>query len=67
MVSDLKSFSFFDTFNKGEVDDDIDFTYDEDTEVEQSCAASLNGEMWVLGGYYEQRQVNISKAATIIR
>ena len=44
--------------NSGEVDDDISFTYDAMTEVYYSCAASLNGEMWVLGGYNHKRQVN---------
>ena len=44
--------------NSGEIDDDINFTYDTNTEVYYSCAASLNGEMWVLGGYNHKRQVN---------
>ena len=42
----------------GEVDDDINFTYEETTEVYYSCAASLNDEMWIFGGYYQRRQVN---------
>ena len=42
----------------GEVDDNINFTYDANTEVYYSCAASLNDEMWVFGGYYKRRQVN---------
>lgn len=42
----------------GEVDDDINFTYDADTSVAYSCAASLNDEMWVLGGSGQSRQVN---------
>jgi len=45
--------------NLGEVDDDIDFTFEENTEVYESCAASLNDEMWVLGGWYKKRQVNL--------
>ena len=44
--------------NLGEVDDDINFTYDINTEVEFSCAASLNDDMWVLGGNIG-RQVNL--------
>ena len=44
----------------GEVDDDINFTYDANTEVYYSCAASLNDEMWVLGGQYKKRQVNFN-------
>ena len=42
----------------GEVDDDINFAY-EDNSVYYSCAASLNDEMWVLGGAYKERQVNL--------
>ena len=46
--------------NLGNVDDDIVFTYDVETEVEASCAATLNDEFWVIGGYYKKRQVKIS-------
>ena len=42
----------------GEVDDDINFTFEDNTEVSYSCAASLNDEMWVLGGNKQKRQVN---------
>jgi len=45
--------------NLGEVDDDINFTFEDDTEVKYSCAASLNDEMWVLGGGNQKRQVNL--------
>ena len=44
----------------GEVDDDINFNYDTNTEVHGSCAASLNGRMFVLGGYNHRQQVNIN-------
>ena len=40
------------------MDDEVNFTYETETEVFRSCAASLNDEMWVLGGYYQKRQVN---------
>ena len=40
----------------GEIDDDINFTYEADTQVYESCTASLDGEMFVLGGL-NQRQV----------
>ena len=43
----------------GEVDDDINFTFEDNTEVFYSCAASLNDEMWVLGGSDNARQVNL--------
>ena len=43
----------------GEVDDDINFTYEANTEAYFSCAASLNDEMWVFGGYNQRRQVNL--------
>ena len=42
----------------GEVDYDINFTYEDNTEVRGSCAASLHDEMWVLGSYSKKRQVN---------
>ena len=42
----------------GEVDDDINFTLEGNTEVLYSCAASLNDEMWVLDGMNKKRQVN---------
>ena len=41
----------------GDYDDDLNFEYGSDTEVETSCVASLGGEMWVFGGTYEMRQV----------
>ena len=40
------------------MNDDINFTYDANTEVYRSCAASLNDEMWVFGGDDQRRQVN---------
>ena len=43
---------------EGEVDDDIYFTYDTNTEVYLSCTATLNGEMWVLGGNSHEQQVS---------
>ena len=50
----------------GEVDLDINFTYDINTEVVDSCAASLHGEMWVLGGYNQKRQVRIGEGTSWI-
>ena len=41
----------------GNVDDDIAFTFEKDTEVFGSCAATLNGEFWVIGGQKKKRQV----------
>ena len=43
------------------MDNDINFTYDLNTEVYGSCAATLDGEMFVLGGWNEERQVNTKK------
>ena len=34
----------------GEVNDDINFAFEANTEVYYSCAASLSDEMWVFGG-----------------
>jgi len=49
----------YNTIYSGEVDNDINFTYETNTEVEGSCAASLNDEMWVFGGTSQTRQVNL--------
>ena len=48
----------------GEVDDDINFTYEENTGVYFSscCAATLNDEMWVLGCRPSKRQVNFDNS-----
>ena len=39
------------------MDDDINFTYEDNTGISNSCAASLNDQMWVFGGT-TQNQVN---------
>ena len=63
MVSKIFHFEIFqyqyDNIHSGEVDDDINFTYEGNTEVRGSCAASLYDEMWVFGGFYKKRQVNL--------
>ena len=41
----------------GEVDKDIDFTFEDNTSVYGSCTATLDGEMWVLGATHNNRQV----------
>ena len=41
------------------------FTFDDDTEVEYSCAATLNDEFWVIGGLNKKRQV-LMKQSNII-
>ena len=46
-------------FSIGNVDDDTVFTIDADTEVYESCAATLNDEFWVIGGNSKKRQVII--------
>ena len=48
------------------MDDDINFTYDDNTGVSGSCAASLNDEMWVLGGASYMRQVNLKLSADTV-
>jgi len=40
------------------LDNDINFTYDLNTEVYESCAATLDGEMFVLGGWNEKKQIS---------
>ena len=41
----------------GEVDNDINFVYEEGTEVYISCGVTLNGEFWIFGGANNRRQV----------
>ena len=41
------------------MDDHLDFEYGAHTEVYGSCGASLEGEMFVLGGTNKKRQVCI--------
>ena len=53
--------------SSGEVDDDINFNYDTNTEVSRSCAASLNGKMFVLGGWNQRQQVNIKQWLKIVK
>ena len=40
------------------MNDDINFFYEANTDVYLSCAATLNDEMWVFGGFNIRRQVN---------
>ena len=42
----------------GDYDHDLDFTFANGTAVMESCTASLNGEMWVFGGYEHNYQVS---------
>ena len=44
------------TFN-GDVDDKINFIYDERTEVYISCGVTLNGEFWIFGGAQHRQKV----------
>ena len=44
-------------FAIGNVDDETVFTFEAGTEVYKSCAATLNDEFWVIGGYVNRRQV----------
>ena len=46
----------------GEVDDDIKFDYEPNTIIDASCASSLEGEMFILGGWNHARQVNSKKS-----
>ena len=40
------------------MDDDLDFDYGAKTEVYGSCGASWYGEMFIIGGQKQKRQVN---------
>ena len=48
---------FIHLLSLGDYDDDLNFTYDENTEVVGSCSASLNDKMLVFGGTDHPRQV----------
>ena len=39
------------------MDDHLDFEYGADTQVSESCGATLNGDMLVIGGTSKKRQV----------
>ena len=41
----------------GNVDTDIVFTFETDTEVHRSCSSTLNNEHYVIGGTNKKRQV----------
>ena len=48
-------------FNSGNVNDDIDFEYDEGTIAHDGCGATLFGQFWYFGGYgTKKRQVSIN-------
>ena len=56
--------NFF-TISLGNVDDDTTFTYETDTGVYRSCAATLHGEFWVFGGS-KKRQVVVNYQNTYL-
>ena len=51
-------------YKKGNINDDIDFTYGEGTAAYYGCGASLMGEFWYFGGY--QGPVNTLRQASKI-
>ena len=40
-----------DRYDSGGVEENLDFTMGPDTSVYKSCSATLNGELFVFGGY----------------
>ena len=44
----------------GDVNDHLKFKYKKNTEAYGSCGATLYGEMFILGGLHEKRQVFIN-------
>ena len=42
----------------------MNFAYESQTEAHGSCAATLGGEMFVLGGLNQEQQVNIKNVQT---
>ena len=47
----------FDNFYLGGVTENFEFTINDDTEVDISCSALLNGELFVFGGRNKRNQV----------
>jgi len=45
------------TLNLGGVTENFEFEMDDDTEVYRSCSATLNGELYVFGGFTQSKQV----------
>ena len=52
-------------FYSGYVDDRTVFKFETGTEVYASCAATLNDEFWVIGGYNRRRQVILKNLSVI--
>ena len=52
-------------FASGNVDDDIEFTFDTGTAVWASCTATLHDEFWVIGGDKSRRQVKLLEKSNI--
>ena len=51
-------FGFSNNFNLGGVTENFEFKINDDTEVYYSCSATLNGDVFVLGGNSKQKQVS---------
>ena len=51
----------FQNFNLGDITENFEFTINHDTEVQQSCSAMLNGELFVIGGENKKNQVILKK------
>lgn len=49
----------FQNFDSGDITENFEFTINDDTEVQQSCSAMLNGELFIIGGEYKKNQVII--------
>ena len=45
------------SFTSGNIDSDIIFSFDTETEIDRSCSSTLNGEHFVIGGVNQKRQV----------
>lgn len=43
--------------NLGGITENFEFKMDDDTEVHRSCSSTLNGELFVFGGYTHKKQV----------
>ena len=62
MVSILGFFSNIDSSCLGNMNEDLNFEYDDDTAARYGCGATLHNVFWYFGGYEPQsRQVKLQK------
>ena len=53
-------------FILGNINEDLAFEYDDGTETQNGCGATLQNEFWYFGGANHNRQVSISNSKIIL-